>query len=108
MEPSAALLQAAAEHIRAALIAAKDDPALRRAFIEEIQATLADVNPMTVEEWEGAFQDGADPVTEIAYWLKVGRRYQRCVTRSLPMGLQDRQRCLHTILATLPQAAPPG
>jgi hypothetical protein len=99
MDPSTALLQAAADHIRSALESTKHNPVFRRAFIEEIQAALQDVNPMSIEEWEDSFQRGADPVAEIAYWLKVGRRYKRCLAHSGPMSLQERQRCLETVLA---------
>jgi hypothetical protein len=102
MESATDLRQTAAEHIRAALNASRADPELRRAFIRAIQAALADVNPMTVEEWEDAFARGTDPVAEIAYWLKIGRIYQRRVSRSDSMPLQDRKRCLHSILAALP------
>lgn len=100
MEASRALLNAAAENIRSALDASKSDPELRRAFICEIQAALADVNPMSVEEWEDAFQRGADPVTELAFWLKVGKTYQRRASHTEPMDLQHRRQCLNRIVAS--------
>jgi hypothetical protein len=100
METSSALLNAAAQNIRSALAASNSDPELRRAFICEIQAALADVNPMSVEEWEGAFQRGADPVTELAFWLKVGKAYQRRTSQIESLDLQHRRQCLNRIVAS--------
>lgn len=63
----------------------------------QIQSALADVNPMTVEEWEASFRPEAD--REMCFWLTVAQRYQQAVAARSGMSLQERKQCLHRLLA---------
>ena len=72
--------------------------------IRELCNALADVNPMTISEWEEAFRRDNRPEKEVAYWLQVSSLYQQAVSRRTNLPLELRKQALHWILSNHPHA----
>ncbi len=59
--------------------------------IWEIQAALAEVNPLTIEEWTESFRRAVQPQAELGFWLRVARSYSDATRNGArPLKLRDR------------------
>lgn len=58
--------------------------------IEEIQMLLAEVHPLSYEEWEEGFRCDAHPLIEIKYWLRMGLNYYN-VTKYRNYNLEQKK-----------------
>lgn len=50
-----------------------------RAMLEGLRVTLAEVYPLSLDQWEDGFRRDAEPAREIALWLDLAGTYRRLV-----------------------------
>ena len=78
-----------------------EDEGVRR-LLRQIQETLAEVEPRTVEQWEDGFRRDHHPDREIATWLHIAAVYHR-FTKSGPglptLSLEDKREVFTVCLA---------
>lgn len=69
-----------------------------RSAIQTIAAELADVHPLSFEEWEDGFRRDQDASSEIATWSRVAA-VLRAMTKRFGLDHASRQDCYRVLVA---------
>ena len=69
-----------------------------RAVFAQLKASLDEVYPRTIDEWEDGFRRDRNPEKEIAIWLHIAEVYET-FTCGRPLSLEAKQDYLKVLLA---------